>query len=148
MRVMLLAAAGSLAALAAGTGPAAAQQFAADGFSGGHHGRHGGGFIDGQRFDRDFTCGLRDRSNRDIVDRRRGHHGRDGRRDRGRDHFCDGFLGYYGGAWAYYNNRTWDPDSYNGWWHDRPDRAYPRWVQHNQNCDRMWWGGGVWRCNW
>ena len=61
MRVMLLAAAGSLAALAAGTGPAAAQQFAADGFSGGHHGRHGG-FIDGQRFDRDFACGLRDRS--------------------------------------------------------------------------------------
>ena len=145
MRVMLLAAAGSLAALAAGTGPAAAQQFAADGFSGGHHGRHGG-FIDGQRFDRDFACGLRDRSNRDIVDRR-GRHGRDGRRDRGfRDCLFAG--DFYGGAWAYYNNRTFDSDSYNGWWHDRPDRAYPRWFQNNQNCDRMWWGGGVWRCSW
>ena len=146
MRVMLLAAAGSLAALAAGTGPALAQQFTAEGFSGGHHGRHGGGLVDGQRFDRDFTCDLRDRSNRDIVDRR----GRHGRRDRGHDRFRDClFVGdFYGGAWAYYNNRTWDPDSYNGWWHDRPDRAYPRWVQNTQNCDRMWWGGGVWRCSW
>ena len=43
MRVMLLAAAGSLAALAAGTGPALAQQFSAEGFSGGHHGDKRGG---------------------------------------------------------------------------------------------------------
>jgi hypothetical protein len=58
--------------------------------------------------------------------------------------------GPFGGneGWALYNNRTWEPDSFNDWWHDRPDRAYPRWVQNNQNCDRMWWGGGVWRCSW
>ena len=54
--------------------------------------------------------------------------------------------GGYGGEWALYNNRSWESDSYNDWWHDRPDRAFPRWMQNNQQCDRMWWGGGVWRC--
>ena len=55
---------------------------------------------------------------------------------------------YYGGQWAAYNNQSWRSDSYNDWWHDRPDRAYPRWVQHNQNCtvDRMWWSGSGWHC--
>lgn len=48
--------------------------------------------------------------------------------------------------WAYYNNRTFEPDSYNGWWHDRPDRAYPHWMQTNQNCDRMWYSGDTLRC--
>jgi len=61
--------------------------------------------------------------------------------------------GVFGGAWAWYDpnlNRSWDSDSYNDWWHDRPDRAYPRWVQHNDGCDegRMWQGGGAWRCSW
>lgn len=55
---------------------------------------------------------------------------------------------WYGGEWALNNNRSWEPDSFNDWWHDRPDRAYPRWFQNNQNCDRMWWGGGAWRCGW
>ena len=78
------------------------------------------------------------------------HHG-DGRHD-GRHHgrFDDGF---FAGGWGWYDpnlNRSWDSDSYNDWWHDRPDRAYPRWVQHNDGCDesRMWQGGGAWRCNW
>jgi hypothetical protein len=76
------------------------------------------------------------------------HHG-DRPRDRGRNRGSDVFLG----DWGYYDpnfNRSWDSDSYNDWWHDRPDRAYPRWVQHNQDCDpdRMWQGGGVWRCGW
>jgi len=58
-----------------------------------------------------------------------------------------------GGGFAWYDpnlNRSWDSDSYNDWWHDRPDRAYPRWVQHNDGCDegRMWQGGGAWRCSW
>jgi hypothetical protein len=52
-----------------------------------------------------------------------------------------------GGDWALYNNRTFEPDSYNDWWHDRPDRAYPRWVT-NGSCDRMWWGGDTLRCTW
>ena len=51
-------------------------------------------------------------------------------------------------GWALYNNRSWEPDSFNDWWHERPHRAYPRWIQSNQSCDRMWWGGGVWRCSW
>ena len=52
----------------------------------------------------------------------------------------------YGGEWALYNNRSWESDSYNDWWHDRPERAYPRWMMNNQNCARMWWSGGGWRC--
>ena len=41
---------------------------------------------------------------------------------------------------------AWRPDSFNDWWHDRPDRSMPRWVRNNQNCERMWWSGGGWRC--
>ena len=80
--------------------------------------------------------------------------GRDGgRHDRGRHRRGDRVVvmdGFWGSpeAWALYNNRSFAPDSFNDWWHDRPDRAYPRWMQNNQNCDRMWWGGGVWRCSW
>ena len=55
-----------------------------------------------------------------------------------------------GGEWARYNNRSWEPDSFNDWWHDRPDRAFPRWVQEQRGgfCspDRMWWSGSGWRC--
>jgi hypothetical protein len=57
------------------------------------------------------------------------------------------------GAWGFYYgdydaNRAFAPDKYNDWWHDRPDRAFPRWVQNNQNCapDRMWWSGNGWHC--
>jgi hypothetical protein len=52
----------------------------------------------------------------------------------------------YGGEWALYNNRGWESDSYNDWWHDQPWRSYPKWVSTNQNCERMWWSGGGWRC--
>lgn len=77
-------------------------------------------------------------------DRWRGHH----RRDRGEALI----LGpWYGGEWAYYNNRGWAPDSFNDWWHDRPDRAFPRWVQEQGRSgycppDRVWWSGTGWRC--
>jgi len=56
-------------------------------------------------------------------------HGRDGHRDGnfGCGGFGDGWA-YADGSWALYNNRSWEPSSYNDWWHDRPDRAYPRWV--------------------
>ena len=45
-------------------------------------------------------------------------------------------------------DRSWDSNSFNDWWHDRPDRAYPRWVWHNHECseDRMFWTGAGWRC--
>ena len=71
-----------------------------------------------------------------------------GRRQHGRGGGCNGAAGLdvYGGDWARYNNRSFEPDSYNDWWHDRPDRAFPRWVRNNQNCDRVWWSGGGWRC--
>lgn len=70
------------------------------------------------------------------------HRRRDGRFD------DNGQLGIWvdGGEWALYNNRSWQPDSYNDWWHDRPDRAYPRWMLSNQNCERKWWSGSGWKC--
>jgi hypothetical protein len=82
------------------------------------------------------------------VDRDRdGHHGR---RD-GRVNCVVDSYAYADGEWALYNNRSWEPDSYNDWWHDRPDRAYPRWVQEQRSrgsCDpdRMWWSGSGWHC--
>lgn len=47
---------------------------------------------------------------------------------------------------GYQGDSMWRPGSFNDWWHDRPDRSMPRWVRHNQNCERMWWSGGGWRC--
>ena len=76
-----------------------------------------------------------------FVNRR--HDGRhDGRfrRDRG----DDGTVYIYDRD--YQGDSMWRSDSFNDWWHDRPERAYPRWMLSNQNCDRMWWGGGAWRC--
>ncbi|HET8750864.1 MAG TPA: hypothetical protein VFM42_09000 [Sphingomicrobium sp.] len=75
----------------------------------------------------------------------------DGDHHRGRRHGGFGQCAFFGGPWGYYDpdiNRSWDSDSYNDWWHDRPDRAFPRWVRHNQNCspDRMWWSGSGWHC--
>ena len=45
-------------------------------------------------------------------------------------------------------NRSFDADRWNDWWHERPWRAYPRWVRSNDQCERVWQGGGVWRCEW
>jgi len=79
-------------------------------------------------------------------DGHRGDHRRH-RRDRGDDNvFVGDGWGYYGGEWALYNNRSWESDSYNDWWHDQPWRSYPRWVTQNQGCDRQWYSGDVLRC--
>lgn len=73
---------------------------------------------------------------------------------------CDGqhcrrTHGGEGFGWAYsgYNdygdydaNRSFDPDKWNDWWHDRPDRAYPAWMRRNQDCSRMWYSGDVLTC--
>ena len=73
---------------------------------------------------------------------------------------CDGQHcrrtgGGEGLGWAYsgYNdygdydaNRSFDPDKWNDWWHDRPDRAYPAWMRRNQDCARMWYSGDVLTC--
>jgi hypothetical protein len=69
-----------------------------------------------------------------------------GDRDRNRRVRTEVDMVTYGGEWALYNNRTWESDSYNDWWHDQPWRSYPKWVSTNQNCERMWWSGGGWRC--
>jgi hypothetical protein len=61
------------------------------------------------------------------------------RRDRNRG---DVFFPYR----DYQGDTLWRPDIFNDWWHDRPDRAFPRWVASNPNCQRQYWAGGGWRC--
>lgn len=76
----------------------------------------------------------------------RGHRSDSGdRRDR---RGCEVSVGTWvdAGEWALYNNRSWESDSYNDWWHDQPWRSYPRWVSKNEDCQRQWWSGGGWRC--
>jgi hypothetical protein len=70
----------------------------------------------------------------DHGDRHRHRHGRG-------DAF---FAGWYDSDIG--ENRSWRSDSYNDWWHDRPGRAFPRWMSDNQDCKRLWWSGGGWRC--
>ena len=140
MRVMLLGLAAPLAAgLAAMSIPASAQSSGVQNFTDGSGSHRAGGngvdvFANGGsgRFQ---GCG--------FATDRRGRHDR-----RSRSGSCDISVGTWvnGGEWALYNNRTWESDSYNDWWHDRPDRAYPRWMSTNQDCQRQWWSGGGWRC--
>jgi hypothetical protein len=69
-------------------------------------------------------------------------------------HVADVLAGYGSGygAGGYYDygdfdgNRSFDPDKWNDWWHDRPDRAYPRWMSRNQDCARPWYSGDVLTC--
>lgn len=131
MRHVLLATATLVAAAAFPIVPAQAQSSASAAFVGVNS---GSGSV---RVHRGF--GPDDR--RDGWHRRDPHH-RDGRFD------DEGAMGIWvdGGEWALYNNRTWLPDSYNDWWHDRPDRAFPRWMQNNQGCDRRWYSADVLRC--
>jgi len=70
-------------------------------------------------------------------DFRRGFHRRDPRQ-------TDGFV--YWGDREYQGDTLWRSDSFNDWWHDRPDRSMPRWLANNENCQRLWWSGGNWRC--
>ena len=145
MTRMLLAAAASLTAIGVGAAPAHAQLItgfygtpgAGSGFA-----RVGDGTSHDGRFDHRFGgC---------FVGDSRFHHGGEGDHRDGRHHGdrCQGDLaiGYYGGEWAYYNNRSWNSDSYNDWWHDRPDRAYPAWMRRNQDCQRPWFAGDTLTC--
>ena len=56
-----------------------------------------------------------------------------------------GYSGYndYG---DYDANRSFDPDKWNDWWNDRPERAFPRWLSRNQDCARQWYSGDVLTC--
>ena len=151
MKPVLLVAAASLLLSPAVT--------SAQSFRGGSHMRNGpsapaGPFVQESHFPgfigSSFGCGVRD-----------GHDGRDGHHDGDRRHHVDGHshavasdCGVFGEAGGYYDpeiNRSWDSDSYNDWWQDRPDRALPRWVQEQQargTCDpdRIWWSGSGWHC--
>jgi len=46
----------------------------------------------------------------------------------------------------YQGDSAWRSDSFNDWWHDNPQRAYPHWMLGNQNCERQWYQGSVLRC--
>ena len=58
--------------------------------------------------------------------------------------------GYYSSGYNDYGdydaNRSFDPDKWNDWWHDRPDRAFPRWMSRNQDCARRWYSADVLTC--
>lgn len=123
MTRMLLAAAGSIA-IALSAGGAQAQEWS---------GHHDGAFVGVPqapsaqgRFRHDCfgdrRCDFNRRGNADVV------------------------LDWYGGDWARWNNRTWEANSYNDWWHDRPDRAYPAWMRRNQDCIRRWYAGDTLGC--
>ena len=75
-----------------------------------------------------------------------GNHRRHHRRDRGDTIVLGDGWGWNSGQWALYNNRTFESDSYNDWWHDQPSRAYPRWMSQNLGCDKPWYSGDVLRC--
>ena len=73
-----------------------------------------------------------------------GHH--DGRFGRHGGSGGSGGVWVNGGEWARYNNPAFQSDSYNDWWHDRPDRAYPAWMRNNQRCEKLWYSGSTLRC--
>ena len=125
MRPYLL---GLTAVLAISAAPAAAQSLSGAGFTAGSAFHSSG--------NRSLTGVTVHRGGSNDRDDRRHH-----RRSRG-----DGFGVYVGPRDGYDLNRGWAPDSYNDWWHDRPDRAFPRWVGNNQKCERQWWSGSGWRC--
>ena len=76
-----------------------------------------------------------------MGDRRHGD-----RRDRRRGRGFEGPVIYGGWDRDYQGDSAWRANSFNDWWHERPNRSFPRWMQNNQNCERQWWGGGAWRC--
>ena len=52
----------------------------------------------------------------------------------------------YGDYGDFDGNRSFDADKWNDWWHNRPDRAYPRWMTRNSDCARRWYSGDVLTC--
>lgn len=126
MRTLWLASAAALATLLSAA-PAQAQSWSGSGVS-----VHRGTQMDSSRLGRDW-------------DRDRRHH-RPDRRNRGDRVSETVVLGPWGWDSDRPSDRAWEPNSYNDWWHDRPDRSFPRWVQQNAGCERRWWSGGAWRC--
>jgi len=102
-------------------------------------GAHSGGL----NTPREFRGGEGWRDGR-IADHR-GRHERHGRHGRYRDRGDYSFV-YYGGEWARWNNRSFEPESYNDWWHERPNRSLPRWTQNNRDCRQQYWTSAGWTC--
>jgi len=125
MHRLLLTAAAAAAALTF-TSPAAAQSFTSS--SGGSWGS------------RPFV-GIPADSNGGGVRIHRGHD-RSGRGFADTGYFAPGYNDYG----DYDANRSFDPEKWNDWWHDRPDRAFPRWMSRNQDCARRWYSGDVLTC--
>jgi hypothetical protein len=61
-----------------------------------------------------------------------------------------GDAGYYTSGYDdpgdYDANRSFDADKWNDWWHERPERAFPRWMSRNQDCARRWYSADVLTC--
>lgn len=130
-----------IAGLAIAASPASSQSFATGDFGASSSFRNSG-FVNpsaGMNMRRDYSGDHR--RDRRGGDHRRGHDGR-------YDYAPYGYLGYGYYPGDYDANRSFDPDRWNDWWHERPERAFPRWVWSNQNCteDRLWWSGAGWRC--
>jgi len=66
------------------------------------------------------------------------------RHDRRRNRGFDGAILYYDRE--YQGDTAWRAESFNDWWHERPDRSYPAWVLRNQDCQRKWWSGDSLTC--
>ena len=136
MHRVLLGAAASIAALTVASPASAQGAAAATGFSAMSGSRSFGGV-------RAVPANSR------SGDLRRGH-SRHFRHIHVPDNFAAAGFGYsgYNDYGDYDANRSFDPDKWNDWWHERPERSFPRWVWNNQNCtlDRMWYSGSGWRC--
>ena len=46
----------------------------------------------------------------------------------------------------YQGDTAWRPESFNDWWHERPNRSYPAWVLRNRDCQRRYWQGETLTC--
>jgi hypothetical protein len=130
MKTMLLSATVAIAAAALYSAPAVAMD---GGF--GRHASPPGGLIGRPA----VSCPGFPRDSTFRGDRR-------DRRDRRVNCNSNVVMDWYGGEWALYNNRSWAPDSYNDWWHENPSRAYPAWMQRNQDCARKWYAGDTLTC--
>ena len=68
------------------------------------------------------------------------------RGERGRNLAFGGYAGGYYDYGDFDGNRQFDADKWNDWWHERPERAFPRWMSRNQDCARLWFSGNVLTC--
>jgi hypothetical protein len=60
--------------------------------------------------------------------------------------FAYGYSSGYNDYGDYDANRSFDADKWNDWWHERPERSFPRWMSRNQDCARRWYSGDVLTC--